>query len=320
MTVIQDLDTLEKPLGNAVLTIGNFDGVHRGHLALFDRLKERAGAIKGYSVVMTFEPHPTKVMMPGNGPPLITPTEQKLALIKGAGIDIIFCIPFTREFAAISAQDFVQDILVGKIGIKEIVVGYDYSFGNKREGDIALLKEMGERLGYKVHVVPPVHYEDMLVSSTSIRHLVQQGNLSKAKKLLGRDYQIAGTVVKGKNRGGRLLGFATANLEVIDELVPKEGVYAVKAIVNEQTYNALTNIGHNPTFGEGPLSVETHFLDFSGDLLGKTLRLNFIKRIRDEKTFKSAKALSDQISKDVLQAREILGEHQNARPGSEFQG
>jgi riboflavin kinase/FMN adenylyltransferase len=306
MYIFYDLDELKEPLKNPVLTIGNFDGVHKGHLVLFDRVKERAKAIEGQSVVMTFEPHPIKVMKPGNGPPLITPTRQKLDLISDAGIDLILCLPFTHQFASISAEEFVQGILVDRLGIKEIVVGYDYTFGFKRQGNIQVLKELGEKLGFRVHVVDPICLDDALVSSTSIRELVQDGNLSEAKKLLGRDYQICGTVVKGKNRGGRLLGFPTANLKLIDELIPKGGVYAVTAIINGNIHYGVTNIGYNPTFGDEALSVETHLLDFSGDIVGKTIRINFIKRLREEKTYGNVKELADQIALDIQEAKELF--------------
>lgn len=306
MTIIYDLDQVEKPLTNPVLTIGNFDGVHKGHLALFDRVKERARAIGGQSAVMTFEPHPIKVMKPGNGPPLITLGEQKLRLIGDADIDVIFFIPFSKQFAAISAQDFVQDILLKKIGMKELVVGYDYAFGRNREGNIKLLKDMGNDFGFAVHVVDPIRIDDSLVSSTSIRKLVQEGNLSKAKNLLGRDYQICGRVVKGKNRGGALLGFPTANLKLVDELTPKIGVYAVTVLIGDDIYEGLTNIGYNPTFGNGVFSVETHILDFSGDLLGKSIKVNFIQRLRDEKTFDTVKDLAEQIGQDVRDARDLF--------------
>ena len=306
MSVISDLQQLKEPLINPVLTIGNFDGVHKGHLALFDTVKKRAKSIGGQSALMTFDPHPIKVMKPGNGPLLITLTRQKLELIEDANIDVIFCIPFTKEFASISADEFVEDILVDRIGIKEIVVGYDYTFGQGRKGDIALLQEMGMALGFMVHVVEPVHVGNRLVSSTSIRKLVQEGYLSEAKQLLGRDYQICGTVVRGKNRGGRLLGFPTANLELIDELVPKVGVYAVKVVIEDQSFNGVTNIGYNPTFGKGPFSVETHLLDFKEDLIGKSIRVKFIKRLRDERPFGSIKDLADQIGRDVLSAKKLF--------------
>jgi len=313
MNVINDLTDLHRPLKNPVLTIGNFDGVHRGHLALFNKVKERAQAIHGHSVVMTFDPHPIKVMKPGNGPRLITPTRQKLELMAREGIDLILCVPFTREFAAISAESFVRDILVNRLGIKEMVVGYDYSFGNKREGNIELLRKMGETLGFSIHVVDPVLINEKLVSSTSIRNLVKEGNLSDTKELLGRDYQVTGTVAKGANRGGKLLGFPTANLQLLDELIPRRGVYAVTVRIGRTTYFGVTNIGYNPTFGNDALSIETHVLDFSGDLLGQTIKINFLYRLRDEKTFGSVEELSDQIALDIQHAKGLFGIGNTAR-------
>jgi riboflavin kinase/FMN adenylyltransferase len=311
MTVIYDLELVNEPLRNPVLTIGNFDGVHKGHLALFNKVKERAKAIGGQSAVMTFEPHPIKVMKPGNGPPLITLGEQKLRLINDADIDVIFFIPFTKQFAAISARDFIQNILLKKIGMKELIIGYDYAFGRNREGNAELLQEMGNHFDFTLHVIAPIRIDNRLVSSTSIRNLVQEGRLSEAKNLLGRDYQICGTVVKGKNRGGRLLGFPTANLKLIDELTPKVGVYAVTVLIDDQTYEGLTNIGYNPTFGNGVFSVETHILDFSADLLGKTIRVNFIQRLRDEKNFNTVEDLSDQINQDIKATRKLFKEKKN---------
>jgi riboflavin kinase/FMN adenylyltransferase len=306
--MILELEALHGPLINPVLTIGNFDGVHRGHLALFEKVKARATAIGGQSVVMTFDPHPLRVMKPGNGPPLITPTEQKLRLVEEAGIEVIVCIPFNKTFAAISAESFVEDILVGRLGIREIVVGYDYSFGHNRRGNIGMLREMGRDLGFLVHVVEPVRIKDTLVSSTTIRRLVEQGDLPTTQVLLGRSYQISGTVVKGKNRGGRLLGFPTANLRPVDTLIPKRGVYAVTVLVDGRLHDGVTNIGYNPTFGDAPLSIETHILDFSGDLLGKTMKVNFIQRLRDEKTYPDVEALAAQIALDIVEARRLLQE------------
>jgi len=306
MHIVYDLNELIGPLRNPVLTIGNFDGVHKGHLALFDKVMERAKAINGQSVIMTFDPHPIKVMNPGNGPPLITPVEQKLELISNAGIDVIVCLAFTLEFASMSAEDFVQDILTDRLGVREIVVGYDYTFGHKRQGDASLLREMGDKLGFRVHLTGPIHLDDAVVSSTSIRKLVQQGNLVDAKKFLGRDYQICGTVVKGKGRGGRLLGFPTANLEPVDELIPKRGVYAVTVRIDDKKYCGVANIGYNPTFGDDALSVETHVLDFSENIVGRMIKVKFIQRLRDEKTFGDVKELSDMITQDIEQARELM--------------
>jgi riboflavin kinase/FMN adenylyltransferase len=310
MNVIYDLKELKRPLINPVLTIGNFDGVHKGHLSLFDRVKQLSDRIHGQSVVMTFDPHPIRVMKPGNGPPLITPTKQKLQLISDAGIDVILCIPFTREFASIPAEAFVRDILVGTIGIKEIVVGYDYTFGSERRGDTELLRKMGEELGFKVHVVEPIHINDILISSTSIRNFVQQGNLADTKKLLGRDYQITGTVKTGAGRGGKLLGIPTANLLPVDELIPKRGVYAVIAVLEDRNYFGVCNIGYNPTFGVHALSIETHLLDFHEDIVGRTITIRFISHLREEKSYRNAQDLADQIRKDIQQARELFGLHE----------
>ena len=311
MDIIRDLESLEKPFKNTILTIGNFDGVHKGHLKLFNKTIERALVTEGLSAVMTFDPHPVKVMKPGNGPPLITPIEQKLRLIQEAGIEVIFCLPFTPEFASQEAQDFVKTILVEKIGIKELVVGYDYTFGHNRQGDTNLLQEMGEEIGFRVHVVEPVYIENTLVSSTSIRRYIQEGHLAKAKMLLGRNYQVSGTVVKGQNRGGRLLGFPTANLQLVDELIPKGGVYAVTVALNGETYFGVSNIGYNPTFGQNALSIETHLLDFSGDLLGRIIKINFIMRLRDEKKFSGVEELVAQIKLDIKQAKAIF-EHRES--------
>jgi len=306
MKIIYDLKELDKSFENPVLTIGNFDGVHKGHLALFDMVKGRAHAIRGQSVVMTFEPHPIKLTNPGKGLSIITPLKQKLKLISETGIDVILCIPFDRQFSTISAHDFVKDILVDKIGIKEIVVGYDYSFGNNRKGDIGLLKRMGKELGFKVHTIEPIHLNKVLVSSTSIRNFIKQGDLEHARILLGRDYQITGRVISGAGRGGKLLGFPTANLLPVDELIPKKGVYAVIAEIDARTYYGVCNIGNNPTFGENALSIETHLFDFNGETVGKDLTIRFMHRLRDEKTFSGIKELSAQISRDIQKARELF--------------
>jgi riboflavin kinase / FMN adenylyltransferase len=211
------------------------------------------------------------------------------------------------EFANIPAKEFVAELLVNRIGVRELVVGYDYSFGKNREGDIGFLRKMGMESGFKVHVVEPIHLNDTLVSSTSIRNLVQEGNLSEAKRLLGRDYQITGVVKKGMGRGGRILGFPTANLTPVDELIPKKGVYAVRVIMGDKEYDGVCNIGINPTFGGTSLSIETHVLDFSGDILGKDFTIRFISRLRDEQTFSGQDELAKQIDHDIVLAREILG-------------
>lgn len=307
MSIIYNLSELKKPPENTVLTIGNFDGVHRGHLMLFDLVKKRAKAIHAESAVMTFEPHPIKVMKPGNGPPLITPTERKLKLISNAGLDTIICLPFTREFASVSAESFVKDILLGEINVKELVVGYDYTFGNERKGNIDLLKQMGKELGFKVHVVEPVYFNNTPVSSTAVRNFILNGNLKEAKKLLGRNYQITGTVIKGAGRGRKIVGFSTANIIPVNELIPGRGVYAVYVDVDGINYYGVCNIGFNPTFGNDKISIETHILDFDRDITGETIYINFIYHIRNERKFNSVDELTAQISRDIEKAKKLLG-------------
>ena len=301
---------IKTPLINPVLTIGNFDGVHRGHLAIFDKVKQIAKAINGQSVVITFDPHPVRVMKPGNGPLLITPIKEKLKLISDAGIDVIFCISFNNQFSAISARDFVKEILVDRIGVREIVVGYDYAFGRGRRGDIKLLRDMGKEFGFNVHVIEPIHLDKTLVSSTYIRDLVLKGDLVEAKRLLGRDYQISGTIIKGEGRGTDLLGIPTANLQTLDELIPKKGIYAVIVDMEDGSYYGICNIGNNPTFGGNALSIETHLLDFNKDILGKEFTIKFLHRLREEKKFDSKEELVDQIRKDITRSRKLFGLHE----------
>ena len=311
MSIVYDLKDLEaKFLTNPVLTIGNFDGVHKGHLALFDKVKKLAKKNKGQSVVMTFDPHPIKIMKPGRQPPVITLIEQKLKLITEAGIEMILCIPFSREFSSLSAREFVKDFLLDRIGIKDLVVGHDYTFGKGRQGNIDLLQSMGAELGFRVQLIDPVYLDDTLISSTNIRRTVHKGDVAKARQMLGRSYRVCGTVTSGAGRGGKILGFPTANLILIDELIPKIGAYVVLVNLDGKQYQGVCNIGHNPTFGYNELSVETHFLDFSGDLRGKKISIDFIRHLRDERTFDSIEALSTQIAKDVKLARELLADYE----------
>ena len=306
MSIVCNLDNLPKNITNPVITIGNFDGVHWAHQKIFKKIIERARDLHGTSVVITFEPHPVKVMFPEKAKPLITLLEQKKELVINQGIDIFLIIEFTLEFAGISARDFVKDILVDKIGIKEIVVGYDYTFGHNRKGNITVLREMSSLFNFNVHQIDPVYVGKVLVSSTSIRNLIMGGNVDEAKKILGRNYQIRGEVISGRNRGGPLLGYPTANLRLTDELIPKEGVYIVLIDIGGKIYQGLTNIGYNPTFKDKTLSVETYIFDLSANILKQKIKVNFLSRLRDEITFASSKELSQQIDQDVNQAREFF--------------
>ncbi|MGV8073352.1 MAG: bifunctional riboflavin kinase/FAD synthetase [Syntrophobacteraceae bacterium] len=306
MDVFVGIENVCRPLRNPVLTIGNFDGVHRGHEALFQRVKEWARKLNGESVVVTFHPHPLEVLSPGNGPSFITAHERKLELIEAAGIDAAIVIPFTKDFAEISAEDFVKDLLVGRLGVKAIVVGYDYRFGRGREGDIDFLKEKGREFGFEVDTVSGISIDGTMVSSTIIRRFIQDGRIDEAGKLLGRYYEISGLVVHGRSRGGRLLGFPTANIRMPSLASPRNGIYAAQVDVDGVQYGGAANLGYNPTFGDEELSLEVYILDFDRDIYGKTITVRFIERLRDEKRFSGPEELKAQISKDVERAREIL--------------
>lgn len=306
MEVIVGIDKLPGKLPNPAITIGNFDGVHWGHRALFDKVKDWADKLQGQSIVMTFHPHPMEVMAPGNGPRFITRHRRKLELIEASGISTTIVVPFSKEFANISARAFVQSILVDKIGAKAVIVGHDYRFGRNREGDISLLRELGDALGFKVEMVSGIEMDGIVVSSTIIRQLIRSGNLPEANKLLGRPYEISGTVVPGRHRGGRLLGFPTANIRMNDQVPPKLGVYVVEVEVAGVVYGGAANLGYNPTFGDTELSLEAHILDFSDNIYGQPITVKFIDRIRDEKRFSGVEALIEQIRQDVDLARQLL--------------
>lgn len=309
MELVENIDKIEKPYKNAVITIGNFDGVHIGHQALFHEVIEKADTIGGTSIVMTFDPHPVRVLKQNGHLPLITLNEQKIELIENSGIDVLICIQFNKAFAAISAKEFVEDLLLKCIGMKAIVVGKDYTFGRNREGNLELLQTYADNLGFEVIIADWVQTSKGLpnrISSTRTRELVMAGEVAGAKKLLGRYYQIRGVVTTGRNRGGRLLGFPTANITLHDELCPKNGVYAVTVDCMEKKYQGVANIGYSPTFDDGVFSVEVHILDFNENIYGQKIRVNFVQRIRDEIKFSEITELSDAIRKDIEKARKIL--------------
>ncbi len=308
MEFIENLDQISTPFKNAVVTIGNFDGVHKGHQALFHQVIEAAEEIDGTAIAITFNPHPLRALGISS-PPLITRHDQKKELIELSGIDVLICIPFDTAFAAITAQDFIEKILVNKIGMKRIIVGGDYSFGKNRTGNISLLKTQGKRLGFKTIVSPWINDTNTgieRISSTRIREIVMEGNVDQAMKYLGRHYQIRGKVIKGRKRGGSQLGFPTANIKLHDELCPKQGVYAVTVETIKGPFWGVANIGYSPTFGDHMFTIEVHILDFDHDIYDTRIRVNMVVRLRDEKKFSSIEELSGQIRKDIEIAKEIL--------------
>jgi len=309
MKLIENLKEIKEPFKNAVITIGNFDGVHIGHQSLLNEVVEKATEINGTAIAITFEPHPIRVLKTKNHPPLITLYEQKIELIEKSKIDVLICIPFNKAFASISARAFIENILVKKIGMKAIIIGKDYTFGKNREGDISLLNRFSQEMGFDVFQndwITAPHNTFNRISSTAIRQLVIEGKLTDANKMLGRYYQVRGKVIKGRDRGGKQLGFPTANITLSDELVPKAGVYAVTVECLNKQHHGVANIGYSPTFDDHQFTVEVHLLDFKKDIYGENIRVNFVTRIRDEKKFSNINELIEQIKKDIALAREIL--------------
>jgi riboflavin kinase / FMN adenylyltransferase len=305
MDVITDLSAFPRSLPKPIMTIGNFDGVHLGHQAIFHALAQRAREIGGTSIVLTFDPHPLKILAPQHCPLLITPTAKKLSIMRRCRLDMVVCLPFTQQVANLTPVAFVEDMLVGTMGIQEIYVGYNFAFGKGRQGTIALLQELGNRHGFRVHILEPIAVAGRVVSSSIIRQWVQQGDVDEAARFLGRLYSIAGTVVEGYQKG-RELGFPTANVSSAYELIPGHGVYAVVVNWRQQHYEGVANIGVNPTFGRTQLSIEIHLFHFSQQLYGETVEVSFVKKIRDERAFPSIADLVEQIRQDVEVAHTLL--------------
>ena len=308
MELIENLNQIEFPFHNAVVTIGNFDGVHKGHQALLKQVIEKGAQTGGTCIAMTFEPHPLRALG-HSSPPLITRRDQKIELIESSGIDVLLCLPFDKAFSQIPAEEFIEDILVKKIGMKTIIIGPDYTFGKNRSGNVELLKTMGKELGYETIVpdwIKDVETGTKRISSTRIRKLVMDGHVDRAKHYLGRFYQIRGKVIKGRERGGSLLGCPTANIKLHDELCPKFGVYAVTVETIHGNFKGVANIGFSPTFGDGMFTIEVHIFDFKEDIYGSRIRVNMVKRLRDEIKFSNIEQLSAQIRKDIQKAKEIL--------------
>lgn len=307
MKIVRGTKNISSAIPYPVVTLGNFDGVHVGHQILFRKTAEIARAKNGTSIAFTFEPHPLKIIAPEKVPPLLTHFHKKMELIEACNIDSVICADFTRQFADQQPRDFSKDILKEKIGAKEVVVGFDYAFGRGREGTIPYLKKMGEEFGFLVHVVDPFQLDGLTVSSSHVREVIEAGNMESAKKFLGRYYSIVGPVVAGY-KTGQAIGFPTANIDTSKVQIPGTGVYAVRMIYQKNSYDAVANIGFNPTFHRDRLSVEVHIFDFNQVIYGKEIEVEFISRIRSEIEFKSKDELVVQIGKDIEQAKVILKE------------
>ena len=306
MIIVRNIADIKDVIAGSCVTIGNFDGVHLGHQRLIQRCCERAAERDLVPVVATFDPHPLRVLRDDREPPFITLIEQKLELISEHGPKVCLLLEFTRDMAKLSPEAFISTYLLDGVNMREMIIGYDYHMGRGREGDFERLTQIGAERGFNVDRLGPVSADGDVVSSTRIRRLVQAGEARAVRPLLGRFYQVKGEVVHGMNRGGRLLGFPTANLKLVDELFPKPGVYAIWVEVGDAVHMGVANIGKNPTFGNDALSVEAHILDFEGDLYGSHIRVHFVERIRDEKKFSGVDELKEHIARDVARGRELL--------------
>jgi riboflavin kinase/FMN adenylyltransferase len=311
------LEILRDPLGNddpprdAVLSIGNFDGVHLGHQAVLRHVVERARDLGVPALAMTFDPHPIKLLRPADAPLLVTTLEQRLALIARTGIETCLLVPFTHRVARMTAKSFVRDVLVDRLAVREVYIGKNFRFGADRGGDVELLTKLGNELGFQAASSPIVNHAGGVVSSTRVRQAVGEGRVEEAGALLDRAVFIDGNVLEGK-RLGRTLGFPTLNIEVENELQPDLGVYvtAVHIPSFERTFTAVTNIGVRPTIYQDSLTtVESHLLDFTADLYREKVRLFFLRRLRDERAFDSTTELMAQIQRDVESARDYFAEN-----------
>jgi riboflavin kinase/FMN adenylyltransferase len=306
MEIIIGLEAFNRIYHNTVLTIGNYDGVHLGHQKILSQVLQKAHEIQGTAMIMTFDPHPVKVLAPERNIKLLTTPEEKMRLIEAMGIDVMLLINFNKEFANMLPDDFIDNVLVKRLRVREIIVGTNYAFGKQKKGTIDLLRRRGEKYGFEAKAVRQVTVHGNIVSSSAIRSLLLKGSVREASNYLGRAYSIEGKVIRGKARGQNLLNIPTANITTPVEIAPKEGVYAVRIGMKGQLYDGVANIGKNPTFGNQEISYEVHVFNFSGNLLGEDLRIFFIDRLRGERTFPDISGLIKQIRIDMEHAREIL--------------
>ena len=292
-------------LVHPVIALGNFDGLHRGHLKIIERVKRGAAEHGGTPMAMTFDPHPPRVVRPDKAPPLLMTKEQRLEALYRAGVECVAVVRFTKELSQWDADTFVRKVLVDWLRVSEVWVGANFLFGHDRSGTFSVLRGLGQSYGFRADKIDPVRYKDFVVSSTRIRRLVSEARMDEAAALLGRAFYVDGTIVEGRRRG-RELGFPTANLETRNELVPPNGVYATIMTIDGVVHGGVTNIGMRPTFGETTPTIETHVLDYSGNLYGHTVRLAFVQRLRDERRFEDVDALRAQIDADKRRAERLF--------------
>ena len=313
MKVIYGVSNIKQKFNHAVIAIGVFDGLHRGHQQLIDQAIREAKRIKGTAIVMTFWPHPAHVLRPEIRLPLLVSLPHRLKLLEGMGVDACIVIPFTKFFSRLYPGQFIKDYLVKNIKPAEVFVGYDFRFGKDRLGDLHLFKEIAKTFGFKVNVLQAIKGGTHAISSTRIRELVAQGEFVQAGRLLGRPVSIMGTVYRGDARG-KTLGFPTANIDPDGELIPPCGVYAVRVLIDQKKYDGMANIGRRPSFkNDNKITIEAHIFRFQKQIYNKTIIVQFIKKIRNEKFFFSKEQLIHQLRKDEVKSKEILSKQSSFR-------
>lgn len=305
MNIIRDVAVIPHSLVRPVVAIGNFDGVHLGHQELLNRVIKLSKEICGTSVVITFEPHPGRILRPEKAPKRLTSLQEKIDIFQSLGIDAVVCMNFTLEFARQTADDFIEEILYGKLNARVIFVGNNYKFGRDRTGDIDLLKRRGEVFNFVVYVMEQVEVNGARISSSRIREHLSKGEVDSAAGLLGRYYSIEGVVAPGHHRGMEL-GYPTANIYIVDETLPMDGIYAVKVLHGGDSLNGVCYIGKQPTFAGDKAAVEVHLFDFNSVLYHEHLKVVFVKMIRGERKFEDRESLIRQIKEDVEKAKEVL--------------
>lgn len=300
----KEFDDIEK---NSIVTIGTFDGVHIGHQEIIKNLVEDAKNNNGQSVILTFFPHPRIILQGSINLKLITTLKEKILLLEKTGLDHLIIEPFTKEFSRLTALEFVRNILVEKLKIKKLVIGYDHHFGRNREGDFEQLKEYGKDFGFEVEEIPAQDIQNIAVSSTKIRKALEEGQIEKANTYLGYEFMITGKIIHGRGLGTKW-NYPTVNIQIEEnyKLIPKPGVYIVKTKLKHQNVFGIMNIGIRPTVGGKNQTIEVHLLDFNDDLYGKMIQIQIVYRMRDEQKFSSVEKLVSQIKQDEIRARELI--------------
>lgn len=304
MEVFESLDEIPLEFGPTVVTVGNYDGIHLAHQKLLHSVCLQAKALEARSVLVTFDPHPTRILRPHAGPPLITPMPRKLELLRECGLDVVVVVPFTRDLSMMPAFEFAEEILFNRLHAVEVHEGFNFRFGHKAEGNMERLREFGQRLGFTVVTHTPMHWGDLVISSSNVRAVVLSGKVETARHLLGRAFSIDSTPGRGRGYGTKYT-VPTINLTRYDELTPAFGVYVTEMRINGEDFQAVTNVGNRPTFGTDSFAIESYAMNFHPiDLSAETpIRLSFLHRLRAEKKFPNPEALKEQIGRDVAKAQ-----------------